>query len=268
MRIIACQNLKGGTGKTTTVLSLGSYLAGCGRRVLIMDLDVQGNISESLEISHTHSMYDLLVDDFPFEACRVHARPNLDVVLSDNTLASAEMMLVSRPRREEALALKMRQVKDYDFIFLDCSPSLSLINQNGLLYAGEILIPISMDYLAMLGAVQVVENLEMMRKYYERIISIAGILPTFHDPRTNLSWEILAALREVYGPRVLPPVRVDTRMKEASCARKTIFEYDRRSRSARDYIKVCEVLFHGQIAGENPPAQRREAGDLLRAVAG
>ncbi len=268
MRIIACQNLKGGTGKTTTVLSLSSYLAMLGHRVLIMDLDVQGNISESLELSHSHSMYDLLVDDFPFEACKRNARPNLDVVLSDNTLASAEMMLVSRPRREEALSMKMRGVRDYEFIFLDCSPSLSLINQNGLLYAGEILVPISMDYLAMLGAVQVVENLEMIRKYYERTITIAGILPTFHDPRTNLSWEILAALREVYGPKVLPPVRVDTRMKEASCARKTIFEYDRRSRSARDYIKVCEVLFHGQTLGQDTQAERGEAGALLRAVAG
>ena len=265
MRVIACQNLKGGTGKTTTVLSLASALASQGKRVLIVDLDAQGNIAESLDLFHSHTIYDLLVDDFPIEECTVQARPNLFVIPSDNTLASAEMLLVSRPRREETLAIKMRGVSGYDYVFLDCSPSLSLINQNGLLYAGEILIPISMDYLAMLGAVQVVENLDMIRRYYERIIRIAGVLPTFHDPRTNISWEILGALREVYGKKVLPPVRVDTRMKEASCARKTIFEYDKRSRSARDYMKVCEVLFdHGESVAEDTKAECREAGVLLR----
>jgi chromosome partitioning protein len=264
MRIIACQNLKGGTGKTTTVLSLGSRYATLGYRVLILDMDPQGNIKESLDLEHSHTMFDLLVDDFSLEDCCCKARHNLDVVISDNTLAAVEMQLVSRPRREETLSMKMRGIEDYDYIFLDCSPSLSLINQNALLYAGEILIPISMDYLSMLGAVQVIDNLAEIRKYYERMINIAGILPTFFDPRTSISREVLSALRDVYGEKVLSPIRVDTRMKEASASRKTIFEYDRRSRSARDYAKVCEELTNGEITSENTKAKGRKTGTVLR----
>lgn len=245
MRKIACQNLKGGTGKTTTVISLSSYLAEKGYRVLLLDMDAQGNIRESLGIKHDITMYDLIIDDALVDDCIIKARENIDCIISKNTLAACETLLVSMPRREEILKIRLKNIDHYDYVFIDCSPSLSILNQNALLFAEEVLIPISMDYLAMLGAVQIIENFNMIKKYFEKNLIITGVIPTFYDIRTNISKEILEALRDVYKDKVMPPIRIDTKVRQASSAKKTIFEYAPDSRAAEDYKKVCEVLLNG-----------------------
>ena len=247
MRKIACQNLKGGTGKTTTVVSLASCLAGKGKKVLVLDVDVQGNIKESFGIDHKLTMYDLLIKDTFVEDCIVKARDNIDCVISNKTLAACELQLSSMPRREEILKIRMRHIDQssrYDFVLIDCSPSLSLLNQNALLYADEIIIPISMDYLAMLGATQIIDNLAMIKKYYEKQLIIAGIIPTFYEKRTNMSQEVMEALQETYQEKVFPAVRLDTKIKQASSANQTIFEIDKQSRGAEDYNQICEVLLN------------------------
>jgi len=245
MRKIACQNLKGGTGKTTTVVSLASCLAGKDKKVLILDVDVQGNIKESFGIDHKLTMYDLLINNAFVEDCIVKARENIDCIISNNTLASCELQLSAMPRREETLKIRMRhidQTSRYDFVLIDCSPSLSLLNQNALLYADEIIIPISMDYLAMLGATQVIDNLAMIKKYYEKQLIITGVIPTFYEKRTNMSQEVMEALRDTYKEKVFPAIRLDTKIKQASSANQTIFEVDKQSRGAEDYNQICEVL--------------------------
>lgn len=245
MRKIACQNLKGGTGKTTTVVSLASCLASKDKKVLILDVDVQGNIKESFGIDHKLTMYDLLINDAFIEDCIVKARDNIDCIISNNTLASCELQLSAMPRREETLKIRMKhidQTSRYDFVLIDCSPSLSLLNQNALLYADEIIIPISMDYLAMLGATQVIDNLAMIKKYYEKQLIITGVIPTFYEKRTNMSQEVMDALRDTYKEKVFPAVRLDTKIKQASSANQTIFEVDKQSRGAEDYNQICEVL--------------------------
>ena len=245
MRKIACQNLKGGTGKTTTVVSLASCLAGKGKKVLVLDVDVQGNIKESFGIDHKLTIYDLLIYDAFVDDCIVKARDNIDCIISNNTLASCELQLSAMPRREETLKIRMRHIDQaarYDFILIDCSPSLSLLNQNALLYADEIIIPISMDYLAMLGATQVIDNLAMIKKYYEKQLIITGVIPTFYEKRTNMSQEVMEALQDTYKEKVFPAVRLDTKIKQASSAKQTIFETDKQSRGAEDYNQICEVL--------------------------
>lgn len=245
MRKIAFQNLKGGTGKTTTVVSLASCLAGKNKKVLVLDVDVQGNIKESFGIDHTLTIYDLLINDTFVEDCIVQARDNIDCIISNNTLASCELQLSAMPRREEILKIRMRHIDQtarYDFVLIDCSPSLSLLNQNALLYADEIIIPISMDYLAMLGATQVIDNLAMIKKYYEKQLIITGVIPTFYEKRTNMSQEVMEALQDTYKEKVFPAVRVDTKIKQASSAKQTIFETDKQSRGAEDYNQICEVL--------------------------
>lgn len=102
-----------------------------------------------------------------------------------------------------------------------------------------------MDYLAMLGAVQIIENLNMIKKYFEKEVTITGVIPTFYDVRTNISKEVLGALRKVYKHKAMPPIRIDTKVRQASSAKKTIFEYVPESRAAEDYKKVCEVLING-----------------------
>lgn len=245
MRKIACQNLKGGTGKTTTVVSLASCLAGKNKKVLVLDVDVQGNIKESFGIDHKLTIYDLLINDAFVDDCIVKARDNIDCIISNNTLASCELQLSAMPRREETLKIRMRHIDQssrYDFILIDCSPSLSLLNQNALLYADEIIIPISMDYLAMLGATQVIDNLAMIKKYYEKQLIITGVIPTFYEKRTNMSQEVMEALQDTYKEKVFPAVRLDTKIKQASSAKQTIFETDKQSRGAEDYNQICEVL--------------------------
>ena len=247
MRKIACQNLKGGTGKTTTVVSLASCLASKDKKILVLDVDVQGNIKESFGIDHKLTMYDLLINDAFVEDCIVKARDNIDCIISNNTLASCELQLSAMPRREETLKIRMRhidQIARYDFVLIDCSPSLSLLNQNALLYADEIIIPISMDYLAMLGATQVIDNLAMIKKYYEKQLIITGVIPTFYEKRTNMSQEVMEALRDTYKEKVFPAIRLDTKIKQASSANQTIFEVDKQSRGAEDYNQICEVLLN------------------------
>lgn len=245
MRKIACQNLKGGTGKTTTVISLASCLAGKGKKILVLDVDVQGNIKVSFGIDHKLTMYDLLINDAFVEDCIVKTRDNIDCIISNNTLASCELQLSGMPRREEILKIRMKhidQIARYDFVLIDCSPSLSLLNQNALLYADEVIIPISMDYLAMLGATQVIDNLAMIKKYYEKQLIITGVIPTFYEKRTNMSQEVMEALQDTYKEKVFPAVRLDTKIKQASSANQTIFEADKQSRGAEDYNQICEVL--------------------------
>lgn len=241
-RKIACQNQKGGTGKTTTVISLASCLAQRNHKVLIVDVDAQGNIKESLGIKHDKTLYDLLIDDILVDDCIVKVRENIDCILSNNTLAACEMLMTSMTRREETLKARLKNINQYDYILIDCSPSLSILNQNALLFCNEVLVPISMDYLSMLGATQIVENLHMIKKIYEKQISIAGVIPTFYDIRTNMSKEILEALKDAYGEKLMPPVRIDTKIQQASSARQSIIEYAPGSRGAEDYQKICEVL--------------------------
>jgi len=245
VRKIVCQNLKGGTGKTTTVISLASCLADKGKKILVLDVDVQGNIKVSFGIDHKLTMYDLLINDTFVEDCIVKARENIDCIISNNTLAACELQLGGMHRREEILKIRMKHIDQtarYDFVLIDCSPSLSLLNQNALLYADEVIIPISMDYLAMLGATQVIDNLAMIKKYYEKQLIITGVIPTFYEKRTNMSQEVMEALQDTYKEKVFPAVRLDTKIKQASSANQTIFEVDKQSRGAEDYNQICEVL--------------------------
>ena len=247
LRKVACQNFKGGTAKTTTVISLAHCLARRGKKVLIIDLDAQGSVGVSLGVEADFALYDLLIDNRRLSECLVEARSNLFCILADQSLAACETLLVAQPRREEMLRRRLAELPkilvDLDVVLIDCSPSLSILSQNALVYADELLIPISMDYLSMVGANHVFDNLGMIEEYFEKKLKIAGIIPTFFDQRVNMSKEVLSALQDRYGALLLPPVRIDTKLKQASSARKTIFEFNEKSRGSQDYLRICEELF-------------------------
>lgn len=242
MRRIAFQNLKGGTGKTTSAVTLASLLNTRGYRVLVIDMDAQGNVKEHFGLSHPYTMYDLLIEGAPLDQCIVRVREGLDCLISDATLAACEAILFSRPRREEALRLSLQNLDLYDFALVDCPPSLSILNQNALVFADEIVVPVSMDFLALMGADQVMEHLALIERYFEKKINILGVLPTFFDRRTRMSQEVFDALRERYGEQVWPPVRIDTKISQAPRARKTIDTYQRSSRGTKDYEVICDLL--------------------------
>jgi chromosome partitioning protein len=251
MRKIAIQNLKGGTGKTTTTINLGHALALRGKKVLIIDCDVQGNVAAALGLKKPSStMYHLLMEDRLLSECILSARENIDVIPSDNTLAVAEMQLAGQPRREETLQLRLRKLTGYDFVLVDCGPNLSLLHQNALLFVDELIIPVSMDYLSLLGAQQIIESIAFLRRFFERCPRILGIVPTLFDQRTNISSEIYEAIQTTYQEicPILPAVRIDTRQQQAVAKHKTIFEHAPSSRAAEDYGRITDFLLTGKLA--------------------
>lgn len=238
---IAVLNQKGGTGKTTTTVSLGSGLAGQGFKVLIIDVDSQGHVGISLGVKGEKTLYHLMIEKLPLEQCIVSARPNMDVLIGDPSLASAEIFLARQNEgRDKTLRRLLEENQDYDFVLLDCGPSLSLLNMNALTFADHLIVPVSCDFLSLIGVKQVMKTLKNVNQVLLHPISILGILPTFYDMRNNISDESIKTLRGYFHDKVLSPIRVNTRLKEAPQHSKSIFEYAPESRGARDYKKLVD----------------------------
>lgn len=244
MKTIAVHNQKGGTGKTTTVINLADTFARHNYRVLIIDADPQGHIGRIFNIKSKITLYDLLIEDALISTCIIKARENISCIFSDATLEGAEILLGNQnpSGREQLLKVRMENLDYYNFVLIDCSPSLNLINQLALVYADELLIPINMDYLGMVGAMQIFDNLTMLQNELGNKTDILGIIPTFVDLRTNMTHQVLATLRETYKEKVLPYIRIDTKIQQAMAAHKTIYEYSPKSKGSLDYAKLGEVL--------------------------
>lgn len=246
MKKISVQNLKGGTGKSTTVVNLGAALALKGKKVLLIDTDSQAHVGSHLGVKHNVTLFDLMTIDLSIEEAIINARENLDCIVSDKKVAVLETMLVQMPRREEILRLRARRLKNlkYDYVLVDCSPSISLMHQNALLFSDYLLIPVSMDVLSLAGASSIMDSSKMLLQMYEMPLKVLGVLPTIYDARLNMSREVMSILETNYRriTDILTPIRTDVKLKEAAAARKTIFEYDPKSRGAEDYMKLAEEL--------------------------
>jgi len=237
---IAVLNQKGGTGKTTTAVNLAAGLAEAGHRVLLMDTDAQGHAALSLGVSSEATLYHVFVEGVDARTCIVNARERLDVLVANALLASVELYLARLDSgRDRVLAERMRDVDaGYDYVIIDCGPSLSLVNQNALMYADRLLIPVSCDYLSLVGVHQVMATVERVHSALGHRVRVLGVLPTFYDPRNRISDASIAQLRARYDDRVLAPIRVNTKLKEAPSQGKTIFDYAPESRGARDYRQL------------------------------
>lgn len=264
-RKLAILNQKGGTGKTTTAINLAAGLAERGFDTLLIDTDAQGNVGASLGIKGERSLYHVLCDEAKVEEVAVPVRGHLDVVTADATLAVAEIWLARKDQdRDRILAQRLGQLhRRYQFIVLDCGPSLSLLNQNALTYAEEVLIPVSCDYLSLVGVKQVLKTLKDIERHLGHSVRIAGVLPTFYDARIRLAKEAVDTLRGHFRERLLDPVRRSTRLAEAPSHRQSIFEYDNESSGAEDYRKVVE-----RVIGLDQPAHRAADPGLAPAAPG
>jgi chromosome partitioning protein len=256
IRRIAVLNQKGGTGKTTTSVNVSAALAERGHRVLLIDLDAQGNVAVSLGLSAARTIYDVLVDGVHPADCIVNVGPNLDALISNTSLAQAEVRLVTARDRTRILSHRMASITNYDYIVMDCGPSLSVLNQNALTFADDILIPVSCDYLSLVGVKQILRTLKKVNEHLLHPVNIIGVVPTFFDVRTRISVEAVTTLKAYFKDRVLPPIRVNTRIREAPSHKKTIFEYAPDSSGARDYLKMVDRLL--EIAAETE--DRAQAG--------
>lgn len=243
MKKIAVMNQKGGTGKTTTAINIAAGLARSGFKTLIIDADPQGNVSAWFGIRSEKTLYNLLLEEIPYESCVVkNVRENLDVILSDNSLAAAEQILVAQPLREKALKRKLSALKGYDYVFIDCGPSLSIMNINSLTYADSIIIPISMEYLSLVGVKLILESISMVQNVLEHAVEIAFVVPTFFDARTNKSREVLQTLEKHFPGKVSNTVRTNVRLSECPSFHKTIYEYSPKSTGAEDYMKLVKKI--------------------------
>lgn len=261
-RVIAVFNHKGGTGKTTTAVSLAAGLAARGQRVLLVDSDGQGNVAVSLGLRGEKTLYHVLVMGLSVRDAAQRARENLDVLASNETLAAAELYLAGRKRRDRVMAERLAEARaHYDVVVVDCSPSLSLMSQNALVFADWVLCPVACDYLSLVGVRQVLRTIKHVNQLLEHPVRLWGVLPTMFDARARICHEALATLREHFQERCLEPVRLAIKVKEAPAQAKTLFEHAPGSGPVTDYERVIEKLL-SDIAGERQEPALSETGGL------
>jgi chromosome partitioning protein len=246
MRIIAVLNQKGGVGKTTTTINLAAFLARSGRSVLVCDLDPQGNTTSGLGVDKQKletTLYDVLF--FRAEASKtIKEIDNSGIFLlpANAELAGAEVELVQTPDREHKLAHVLRQL-DYDYILIDCPPSLGLLTVNALTAAHEVLIPVQAEYYALEGLSQLLSVIGEVRKGLNTNLNILGVVVTLYDSRTSLSEQVKAEIDKHFGAKVFKTVIPrNIRLAEAPSFGKTILEHDKWSKGARAYKALAREV--------------------------
>ena len=256
-RVIGVANQKGGVGKTTSTVNLAVALAQHGARVLVVDLDPQGNTSTAFSVEHregTPSIYDVLVHGRTLGevATPVDGVPQLYCAPATIDLAGAEIELVSMVARETRLAKALAAVgADYDYVFIDCPPSLGLLTVNALVAAREVLIPIQCEFYALEGLSQLLRNIELVRAHLNPALHVSTILLTMFDARTRLAEQVADEVRNHFGPVVLTEsIPRSVRISEAPGYGQSVMTYDPGSRGARAYAQAAYELAGRATTGE------------------
>jgi chromosome partitioning protein len=267
-RIIAIANQKGGVGKSTTAVSLGASLADLGYRVLVIDMDPQGNASTGMGIRHearATTVYHVIVAESPIDDAIVHTPvERLHAVPSTIDLAGAEIELVSQFSRESRLKKALLPIREgrYDFVLLDCPPSLGLLTVNALTAAEELIVPIQCEYYALEGLGQLLRNVSLVQQNINPDLRLSGIVMTMFDPRTKLSEQVVEEVQRFFGDLVYDVIIPRTvRLSEAPGFGQPISVYDPRSKGAQTYRQLAS-----EVASRPPPAEPMPAYDDLPTV--
>lgn len=246
-KIIAIANQKGGVGKTTTAVNLSACVAERGKRVLLIDIDPQGNATSGLGVvaEENKSIYNVLIEDINIETTICHTMiKKLDVCPANINLAGAEIELVSMVSRETRLKNALEEVKEkYDYIFIDCPPSLGLITLNSFTAADSVIVPIQCEYYALEGLGQLVNTIKLVQKHLNKKLVIEGVLLTMFDSRTNLSEQVAQEVEKYFENKVFQTVIPrNIRLSEAPSHALPINLYDSDSKGAETYKKLAKEL--------------------------
>lgn len=247
-RIIAIANQKGGVGKTTTAINLSACLAEAGKKVLTIDLDPQGNTTSGLGVNKAeqeHTTYELLIGEDPVEACLLkEVLPNLDMLPSNINLSGAEIEMIGIEQKEFILKKEIDKIRDqYDFVIIDCPPSLNMLTVNAMTTADTVLVPIQCEYYALEGLSQLIHTINLVKQRLNPVLELEGVVFTMYDARTNLSLQVVenvkSSLKNTVYKTIIPR---NVRLAEAPSHGMPITLYDTRSAGAESYRLLAEEV--------------------------
>lgn len=242
-KIISLLNHKGGVGKTTSSINIGAGMVELGKKVLLIDLDPQANLTLSLGVPRQPAtIYEALKGES--DIMPVNVKPGLDVVISTLDLSSAEMELINEAGREYILRELFEPLREiYDFVIVDCPPSLGLLTLNALTASDYVLIPLQTEFLAMQGLAKIKQVIQKVRLRLNKDLEIAGVLPTMYDARKVLNRDVVDTIKKYFGPLVFDTyIRDNVSLAEAPAHQKDIFAYSRSSSGAEDYLNVAQEI--------------------------
>lgn len=260
MRKIAIFSQKGGVGKTTTAVNLAAGLSRNGKKVLLIDLDPQGDVYSCQNIDAKYNICQFLMEGASLQECTSKLGKNLEIIHSDHKLAEAEQQIGREKDSINFLEKKFSQIKGYDYIILDCPPSWRLLNKNALEYASEVIIPASADVLGYAALEKTVRRVMEFSSFNHHAEFISSILPTMFDKRSKVCAEALAKMKKEFTSLlVAEPIRANSKIKEAPKAKMSIFSYDKKSTGSEDYWKFTKSVLESEYMYDlSVPRQQRE----------